>query len=256
MQPFPIERENSLPVYVQIRQRLLDRITSGELKAGDVIPSEQRMCATLGVSRMTVRQAVKSLCDLGIVYSLQGKGTFISPIKLEKNFRQVQSFTEEMRALGRRPGSKLLRLRVEAAPAKAAEALKVATGTEIVRLDRLRLANSEPMGIERAYLVHALCPGLATIFDSRGSLYRTLWEHFGIRLAVADEIVEVGLPGASEARLLRVSPKKPVFLFTRVSYARRGHSMQAVEYVKSTYRGDRYKIVSRLTRAKLTGVVV
>lgn len=251
MQSFPLERDGLVPVYVQIRKRLLDRITSGDLKAGDLMPSEQEISGTLGVSRMTARQAVKSLCDWGIAYSMRGKGTFVSPVKLEKNFRQAQSFTEEMNALGFRPSSQVFALKAERAPTEVAEALKAGRNSEVIRLDRLRLANSKPMGVECAYLLHSMCPGLVHVFDPQASLYETLWKQFGLSIAVADEVVEVGLPSAAAASLLRISRNKPVFLFTRVSYARRGHSMQAVEYVKSTYRGDRYKIANRLTRAKL-----
>lgn len=251
MRRFPVEREGGLPVYLQIRKRLFDSIASGELESGDAIPSEQEISGTLGVSRMTVRHAVKSLCDLGIAYSLRGKGTFVSPVKLEKNFRQVQSFSEEMNALGYAPGSQVLDFKAEPAPAKVAAALRVAEGTRILRLDRLRLASSEPMGVEHAHVVESLCPGLSKVFDGHGSLYKALWEHFGVQLVMADEVVEAALPGAREARLLHTSRNTPVFLFKRVSYAGSESSMRVVEYVESTYRGDRYKFSSRLTRARL-----
>lgn len=197
---------------------------------------------------MTARQALKSLCQLGIAYSLQGKGTFVSGLRFDKNFRQVQSFTEEMAALGLRPSSKVLALDLVRAPRRVAEALRLSPGENLVQLRRVRLANSSPMGIECSYLPHRMCPNLLEVFDGSSSLYRTLWDRYGIRVRYADEVVEAGLADSEEAKLLRVRDRSPVFLFTRVSYVRHG---PPVEYVKSTYRGDRYRIVNRLTRPEM-----
>ncbi|MHB1938350.1 MAG: GntR family transcriptional regulator [Acidobacteriaceae bacterium] len=240
-----LDRDSAVPLYHQIQQRLLGQIYSGTLKLGEPLPSAQEIAATLGVSQMTVRQAIKSLCNLGIIYSKQGKGTFISGIKLEKNFRQVLSFTEEMKARGSRPLSKVLSFQVQRGNAQVIEALRLGPDEDVVQLRRVRQANTLPMGIECSSLPLRLCPDLLDTFDPRGSLYKALSEHYGIHMIVADEVVEVGLASFEEAKLLRISPGNPVFFFTRISYIQNG---QPVEHVKATYRGDRYKIVNRLTR--------
>jgi len=241
----PLDRHSVVPLYYQIQQRLLQQIRSGALKGGEPVPSEQEISAQLGVSRMTARQALKSLCDLGFTYSQRGKGTFVSGIKLEKDFRQVLSFTEEMKARGSKPRSKVLAFEVIPAADDVAEALHVRTQEKVISLQRIRIANALPMGVEHSYLPLQLCPGLFEAFDPQTSLYRALSELYGIRLIVADEVVEAGLAGAEEAKLLKVSKGSPVFLFTRTSYVQSG---QPVEYVRSVYRADRYKIVNRLTR--------
>jgi GntR family transcriptional regulator len=240
-----IDRHSMVPIYYQIQQRLLDQIQSGALKPGDTVPSEQRISAELGVSRMTARQALKSLCDLGLTYSLRGKGTFVSGMKLEKNCRRVQSFTEEMVALGLKPRSRVLAFDTIGAPAQAAGPLQVTPGEPVVRLRRVRVADSSPMGIECSHLPLKLCPSLMKTFNPRGSLYQALSTEHGIELFFADEVVEAGLANADEARLLGIRRGSPVFFFTRTSYLQDG---RPVEFVKATYRADRYKIVSRLTR--------
>jgi GntR family transcriptional regulator len=101
------------------------------------------------------------------------------------------------------------------------------------------------MGLEWSRLPLRLCPDLLQTFDPNGSLYQTLSERYGVEIVAADEMAEAGLAGAEEAKLLRFATGSPVFLFTRTSYAQRG---QLVEYVKSAYRGDRFKIVNRLTQ--------
>ncbi|MFZ0632224.1 MAG: GntR family transcriptional regulator [Acidobacteriaceae bacterium] len=239
------DRNSVVPLYYQIQEQLLAHIRSGELAVGQPLPPLQELAAMLGVSPMTARQAIKSLCDMGVLYSQQGRGTFISGMKLEKDFRQVLSFSEEMKARGSRPRSRVLSFEIRPPSRDAQEALRLHPGDQIVELRRVRQANALPMGIECSSLPLQLCPELVDTFDPRTSLYQALAERYGLQMAFADEVVEVGLANPDEARLLRISEKSPVFIFTRTSYIQSG---QPVEYVKATYRGDRYKIVNRLTR--------
>jgi GntR family transcriptional regulator len=246
-QSSPLDRRSGIPLYHQIQQRLLDRIRSGELKPGSPLPSIQRIAAQMGVSQMTVRQAVRALCELGVIYSRQGKGTFISGIKLERDFRQVLSFTEETMARGATPSSKVLAFRIQPPNQEVKDALGLRDGDKVFSLSRVRYGDSVPMGIECSCLSVQLCPGLMETFDPATSLYQELAEQYGIQLMVTDEVVEVRKPNAEEARLLQISSESPVFLFTRISYLENG---TPAEHVKSVYPGDRYKIVNRLMRLK------
>ncbi|HEU5401518.1 MAG TPA: GntR family transcriptional regulator [Terriglobales bacterium] len=230
-----------------MRQSLLDQIRSEGLKPGDAVPSEQAISAQFGVSRMTVRQALKSLADLGVIYSRRGKGTFVAGNKLEKSFRQVLSFTEEMAARGSSASSRVLKFRIEPADEAAAEALRLPLGEKLYSLRRLRLADSVPMGIEWSRIPLNLCPDLQKAFQPRESLYQVLRQRYGIDIAVTDEVAEAGVADEEQARLLQIPRRAPVLLFSRISYIESG---KAVEYVISIYRGDRYKIVNRLITKK------
>lgn len=245
MDTLNLDRQSVVPLYFQIQQQLLEHIRQGRLKPGKPLPSEEVISKRLRVSRMTARQALKSLCSLGVAYSQRGKGTFVSESKLEKNFRQVLSFTEEMEARGSRPRSKVASFQVVSAGGAAAEALRISPGEKLIQLQRVRMADSLPMGVECTCLPLRLCPDLLERFDPGTSLYRTLAEVYEIHIVQADEVVEAGLASAEEARLLHISKGSPVFQFTRTAYIESG---QAVEYVKSTFRGDRYKITNRLRR--------
>jgi GntR family transcriptional regulator len=240
-----LDRNNFVPLYRQIQQRLLHQIHSGGLKPGEPLPSALDLAAALGVSQMTVRQAIKSLCEAGVVYSKQGKGTFVSGIKLEKDFRQVLSFSEDMKARGSTPRSKVLSFEVQQPDEDVAEALRLGPEEKIIYLKRVRQSNNLAMGVESSSLPLRLFPDLLEKFDPRNSLYEVLAERYGINMMVADEVAEAGLADAEAASLLRIPKASPVFLFTRISYVQSG---QPIEHVRSTYRGDRYKIVNRLTR--------
>jgi GntR family transcriptional regulator, N-acetylglucosamine utilization regulator len=239
-----LDRGSALPLYYQIQQFLLKEIDSGVLKPGEAISSEQEISARMKVSRMTVRQALKSLCSQGILYSQRGKGTFVSAIKLEKNFRNVLSFSEEMRKSGTRPSSTVLSFAVEQPDIKTAEGLQIRTDEWVISLRRLRMANEIPMAIEWTHLPVHLCPDLLETFDPHTSLYEKLAKHYGIHIAVTEEVAEAAVANAEESRLLQINKCSPVFHFVRTSYLRDG---KPVEYVNSTYRGDRYRLVNRLT---------
>lgn len=240
-----LDRQSVVPLYYQIQQRLLEQIRSGSLKAGQPLPSEQEIAAHMGVSRMTARQALKSLCSQGVAYSQRGKGTFVSRIKLEKNFRQVMSFSEEMRERGSRPRSKVLEFRRVHPDSQVAEALHLAPGEEVSLLRRVRLADSVPLCVECTHIPVRVCPDLQEKFDPQESLYQTFFEHYGIQIDLADEVAEASLASAEEAQLLRIRKKAPVFRFTRTAYL---HNGEPVEFVRSVYRGDRCKVVTRLSR--------
>lgn len=245
LQSLQLNRGSGIPLYRQIQQRLLDQIQSGELKPGNPLPSIQQIAARMGVSQMTVRQAVRALCEVGVIYSRQGKGTFISGIKLERDFRQVLSFTEETAARGATPSSKVLSFRIQPPNEAVKEALRLKEDDLVFCLRRVRYGDSVPMGIESSSLPVQLCPGLIETFDPTNSLYQELSEQYGIQLMVTDEVIEVGKANAEDARLLKIAAGSPVFLFTRVSYLENG---TPVEYVKSVYPGSRYKVVNRLMR--------
>jgi GntR family transcriptional regulator len=237
-----LDRQSVVPLYYQIQQFLLEQIHSGVFKPGEAILSEMEISAEMGVSRMTVRQALKSLCSQGVLYSQRGKGTFVSQTKFEKNFRNVLSFSEEMSNSGSRPTSKVLAFGLAQADIKTAEALRTKTDEEIISLRRLRLADGIPMAIEWSHIPVHFCPDLLKTFDPRTSLYERLAQRYGIYIAVAEEVVEAALADADESLLLKIGKGSPVFHFERTSYLR-----EPMEYVTSTYRGDRYRIVNRLT---------
>jgi len=240
-----LERGSGVALYRQIQHSLMEQIRSGGFDPGEPLPSVDELATRYGVSLMTARQAVRTLCDLGVVYSQQGKGTFISQRKVEKTLRRVLSFTEEMKLRGSTSRSRVLSLRLAVPNREVRSNLELSAGEKTYQLQRVRMADRIPMGLERSWLPAASCPDLPEDLEPDASLYRTLAERYGIQIASASEVVEVGRASAEEARLLRIAPCSPVFLFTRTSFLESG---KPAEYVKSTYRGDRYRIAYRLNR--------
>src|SRR6185437_3073471 len=150
-----------VPRYYRLKQILRGHVTNGEWKPGDVIPSERELSGTFNVSRMTARQAVSELVNEGIFFREQGRGTFVArrgkiPIPLHR----LSGFTEDILARGQRPSTKVLSAQLIGADADTAKRVQIPVGQSIVRLQRLRLEDDEPLAIETSQLNFKGCEKL------------------------------------------------------------------------------------------------
>lgn len=239
-----LNKQSFTPLYHQIEQALRRRIEGGELEPGVAI-SERELSESLGISRMTARQALSALRDEGLIYSERGRGTFVAKQKLNVHTRQLLGFTEDMQRRGLEPGSRLLgfkRFRPEAAHAQK---LRLAEDEEAFELTRLRLADRVPMAFETCLLPVHLCPQLKRADVERGSLYQVLEQRYGVRLGWADEVLEAACATKAEAELLSIKPRAPVLVVQRTVYAA---DDAVIELVRSVYRGDRYQAAIQLKR--------
>src|SRR5215475_4846403 len=139
-----IYRNSPVPRYHQLKEILREKIRAGEWKPGDLIPSERELSETYGISRMTTRQAITDLVNEGVFYREQGKGTFVTRNKITQQLMSLTGFTEDIRARGQNPSTRVLSARLGHADEIVAERLRVAPGQAIVLLQRLRLADGEP----------------------------------------------------------------------------------------------------------------
>jgi GntR family transcriptional regulator len=224
-------------------QEILEGVV-GALDPGAVLPSERLLAQRDGGARATVTQAIDGLAARGLVYRVQGSGTFVA----EPKFRQpltLTSFTEDMRARGMTPGSVVRGQAIVPASEVVARHLALVPGTPVVHLERVRTADGEPMALERTHLPAQRLPGLEDADLTDTSLYELLERKWGVRVAEADQWASVVRVSDEEAALLHVSAEQPALLFQRVT---RDPAGTPVEYVRSLYRGDRYEVHTRLER--------
>ncbi|GHF73855.1 GntR family transcriptional regulator [Amycolatopsis bartoniae] len=229
------------PKYWALKQHLLDLLDS--LPPGSPIPTERALATDFGVSRTTVRQALADLTAEGRLHRVQGKGTFAAEPKLAQRL-QLSSYTEDMRAQGREPSSKLIEIEELPSEPEMSKLLGIRSGAKILRMRRLRLADGEPMALETTHLPLSRFRGLRKHISGGGSLYAVLREQFGVQMERAEETIETSLAGPVEAELLGADVGMPVLLLSRHSF---GSDGKPVEFVRSIYRGDRYKFVTTLT---------
>jgi GntR family transcriptional regulator len=224
-----------VPAYAQIEDQLAARIASGELAGGERLPPERELAESLGVSRMTVRQALASLAGRGLVERGVGRGTFVARVKLDHDLRQVAGFSELMQRQGVEPGAKLLSAESADAPRDVASALGIEPGSPAYRIQRLRYGAGVPLALEDTWIPAAPFPGLLDL-GLTGSLYdvmRDLYERGPVR---AVERLEPVLARAHEAKALDVPEGSPLMLVERTAYAADG---TAVEFAHDRHRGDR-----------------
>ena len=243
-----IYRNSPLPRYYQLKEIMRDRVQSDEWKPGDLIPSERELSEKYGISRMTARQAITDLVNEGLFYREQGKGTFVSQRKITQQLIRLTGFTEDIKARGQKPGTKVLSAQMFPADETTAEKLRIDPGTLIFRLQRLRLADDEPLAIELSQINFKGCERLLEEDLEQNSLYRLLETKYGIPLMEADQELEAGLAGNEEVQLLKISLGRPVLFTRRITYTERN---QPIEYAKAVYCGNKYIFHTHLKRDQL-----
>ncbi len=222
------------------RDRILDLIES--LDVGHSIPSERQLTGDLGVSRLTVRAALDDLVRDGYLERRHGSGTYVTEPKIAQPLT-LTSFSNDMRRRGMVPGNRTLELATILAGARLAHKLAVSPDARIVRVKRLRLADSKPMAMEVLHVHEALVPGLTRSDFEDHSFYDLLAERYGIVIASGTQSIEPTVTNEEESEVLGVPLHSPAFLFERTTVSESG---RIVEFVRSIYRGDRYRLVADL----------
>lgn len=234
-----LDVESGVPLYLQVERSLRARLAAGEWTAGQQIPTEDRLCATYGVSRITVRQAVANLVADGLVVRERGRGRFVRDNRLVAHEHGVTSFTDDLTEMGVQPGSVVLEQQVlSAEEAGAVESLLVRPTSRVVRWKRLRTGDGEPMGLQTSVLPLERFPGLDDVDLAGRSLYGVLSERYGFSPVKAIDTYTVGSLDAVDARVLGVAYGSPAFQVERVTLSSDG----PVEYTRSVMRGDRYRV--------------
>jgi GntR family transcriptional regulator len=236
------DRSRAEPLWHQAELALRELIERGEWAAGSQIPNEDRLGAMLGISRITLRHALRNLEEAGLLSREHGRGTFVRASTVVAGARGLTSFTSEMQSLGLAVGTRVLAADVIPATVRIADALDLKPGTPVVRLRRLRLGNDAPIGIQTAHLPAALVPGLEADAQQVQSLYATLRARFGITPIRANEVYRIGAVTEDDAELIQLPAGTPAFVVERVTYMSRG----PFEFTTSTMRADRYEIRSTL----------
>jgi GntR family transcriptional regulator len=221
--------------HVQLRDALAE-LAVRELGPDAAIPSERVLMSTYGVSRSTVRKSIDSLVSDGLLHRVHGKGTFVSRPRLESRLH-LASFSQDMRRRGLTPSTVLLGVEPRRPPAEVVAALGLEDGALAWRLDRVRLADGQPIALENGWYPHAALPGLDRQ-DLGGSLYEVLRSVYGLGIDTAEQTLWGESADATTARRLAAPLHTPLLVFRRISCARD----RPIEHVVSRYRGDRYQV--------------
>ena len=231
------------PVYQQLNDLLQELIRSREFKAGQQFLTEREVAERFGVSRVTANKALSHLVVAGVLEFRKGVGTFLREGVLDYDLQSLMSFTRKATLAGKQPETKVLRferLKGREIPAAAFSALRLGERDSVYYFERLRLADGEPVILERRYLVGRFCPGL-TKPQLKGSLYELLTQQYGLEITGADQVIRAVSLSAEEAGLLRLPAGSAALLVHAV-----GKSQEPLWLEDTVYRADRYEFHNAL----------
>ena len=240
-----IDKDASTPIYQQIAEAIGSLLARGVLPPGHVLPPERVFCAQFGISRMTLRQAMSLLDREGLINSRRGVGTVVTHSRLSKQQQEVRSFSEEIRARGGRPESRLISFELAIPTPPVRDLFELQEQQKVYEIQRVRLSDGEPLALELARLPERLCPGLERFDLARSSLYEILEQSYGLRPETCDEEISAEIPSSQQRKLLSLPARTAVLVFNRKTYMEDGRPL---ELTRSVYRGDRYSAIVHSVR--------
>lgn len=239
-----IPGESPLPLYVQIRDNLRRQILDGSYQVHERLPSENEMMNAFGVSRITIRQALRDLHNEGLVFSAQGKGTFVSKPKAVQNVQRLEGFGEAMAAQGYEASARVLSIQQLKPPKAVAAALDLAAGDQAVEVKRVRYLNRSPVCVENSYFPVDI-GGQMFGLDLSNDIFPMLENRFGIPLGGADISLDAILADDETRQYLNLKAGEAILRVERLTHDRNG---RPIDFEYLCYRGDSFKYQFRIDR--------
>lgn len=239
--------DSPVPYYLQVTNALRDQILGGALTAHDQMPSETQMIELFGVSRITIRQALKALENEGLVIKVHGKGTFVSKPRAMQTLTRLQSFGEAMLPQGHLIQSKLIAVKSVTPSQDVADKLGLARGESAIEITRVRYLNRIATAYERSYFAAQLGARMAKEDLSRKDMLLVIENDYGIALGHADLVLGASPASDDQARLLGIEAGSPMLHIERLTHSARG---EPLIFEHLFHRGDTFRYTGRIERAK------
>ncbi|HIT05718.1 MAG TPA: GntR family transcriptional regulator [Candidatus Scybalocola faecipullorum] len=235
-----LDTTSIVPLYKQLKDLILKEIEEGRLKPNQKIPTELELSERYQISRMTVRKSLAQLVDEGILAKKQGKGTFVQEPKMTEDLSSPNSFTNLCKRNGKVPGGRTLKFILEEATDRDMKELKLEPGEQVIRVERLRLADNMPVMLENLYFPGHLKNILVENLDDT-SLYQILHDKYGLVTGNSVMEFEISEANSYEAALMEIRAGSPLLLVREIVYDQYG---QPLHRTKSLLRGDKFKYIS------------
>lgn len=249
---FVFREQSDTPLYQQLADFFRQAILSGQMNTGEQMVPEVAICDAYSVSRSTVRKTMDLLIEDGLISRRRGRGSFVSSQKLRRPISYLYHFSENVRSIGAKPSSKVLRSHIMSADEELAQRFSIEVNQEVFCLERIRMANEVPLLHEITYVPYALCEGIEQHDFEQESLYEVLEQVYGIHPYHAQESIDAILMNKTQMKLL--GGQGIGFRIARVSEMESGI---VFEYTQSITRADRCQFQTDLyQKAKLPTSIV
>lgn len=229
------------PRYQQLKDLIIERISSGELKPSDRVPSENDLVEAMSVSRMTANRALRELNDEGYVDRVAGRGTFVSDFRSQSHLLEVHNIADEIRRRGHTHSSRVIRQSLQHARGEVAKALHVAQGTDVFHLLLVHFENEIPIQLEDRHVLASFAPDcLAQDFAAvTPSAYLTS----KAPLQEAEQVVRAGLPNRAVQKHLRIDDTEASLVVIRRTWS----DGRPVTFARLHHPGSRYELTGHYT---------
>ena len=239
-----VRNESVQPLYAQIKDIIKQRILDGDYDVHERLPSESEMMKAFGVSRITVRQALRDLHTEGLVFSVQGKGTFVSRPKVVQDIQRLQGFGEAMTPLGYETSARVVGVQEVKASKEVAASLNLGRSTNVIEVTRIRYLNREPISLDNSFFPPELGKKLLGR-DLTQDIFPMLENEFGIGLGYADLKIEAITASDGLAQHLNVEPGSAVLRIQRLVFSQTG---DPIDFEYLSYKGDAFQYQVRVDR--------
>lgn len=228
---------NSIPSYMKVYQKMKELILNDVHPIGSFIPREPDLCEQFNVSRTTLRKAMELLKQEGFVDIQQGRGTKVLDYKTTQKLNYVTSFSETLEAKGYSVQSKSMYIDMVVPPTNILEELLLPPETEVVRIQRIQLANAKPIAIITNYIIAELVPGISSDSGTFVSLYHHLETKYGIKITSARDDIKAKVSDFLESELLQIPVGSPLIVDRRVTFS----LSKPIEVVIMIVDGSKYE---------------
>ncbi|GAB4127749.1 MAG: GntR family transcriptional regulator [Roseiflexaceae bacterium] len=229
-----------LPKYLRLATWLEQQIANGIYTADQALPTEEALCREFGLSRGTVQQAIQNLVQKGLVRREQGRGSFVNPPRqADVTSFTLLPFNELIQRQGRVPSTRVRLAHAIPASAEVAERLKIPPATPVFQIERLRLADGQPIALEERFLATTLSPDLLSQNLESDSIHRLLVESYQLPLVRMEHVVELIPATAAIAVALDIPAGQAIFAVDRLTYTlQHGQRIPAVWFRSYSHDGS------------------
>ena len=224
------------PRYQQLKDLIIGRISNGDLRPQDRVPSENELVESMNVSRMTANRALRELTDEGYVDRIAGRGTFVSDFRARSHVLEVQNIADEITRRGHTHSCEVVRQSRQHARGEIARALDVEQGTDVFHLLLVHFENANPVQVEDRYVVADFAP------ECIEQDFRTVTPSAYLTaispLQEAEQVVRAALPNAAVRQQLQMTDNEPSLVVIRRTWS---HG-RPVTFARLHHPGSRYEL--------------
>ena len=240
----PIDTASPIPLYYQVEAHLRTLLNSEIVSPGDLLPTEHELAEAYGVGRHTIRTALSRLVNDNLIVRKAGHGTVVKGREDRREFSLARSFTHQMDAMGLRANSRVLDRDMRSIQPGDPRALSEKIGVRCLILERLRMGNDEPIGLQRAFVMLEHCPGLENVDFNSHSLYEVLSNQYHLVITEITHTVSATTADKRQSDLLRVEPRAPLLVVNTSAFLDNG---EIIESSVTYYRADKYEYTTTQT---------